>query len=217
MIVDAMQMKITIFCCFFLPFQMKGISGYVTTIAEKCCEMILVNSGVNNLQCDLLFVAVHYYCAHEGRNTKQRVYHDNDLGCERVREVRFREHTPRSTYMQRTTVHLLLARTLQLQHLLGRYCSQRAMVLMLEAFSGDPFDSKMTLWLITRWGWRPRPPPASTKAAWEGLINNLAAETQGGHDLHCFMHKVKSDESCFVVCLSIPNLIRNARSNRREH
>ena len=60
-----------------------------------------------------------------------------------------------------------------------------------------------------------RPPP-STKAALEKWINDLAPETNDGHDPYCFMHTIKEDGSCFVAGFTTPNLIRNARRGQGE-
>ena len=134
----------------------------------------------------------------------------------RVREVGFREHTTRSAYMQGKTLHLPLAMTLKLQDLLAGDCPRWALALMREACPGDPLVSKMTSWWVTNWAQRRKPPPPSTKAALEGRINKLALETHDGNNPYCFLHDVKEDGSCFVACLSTPNLIRNARTSRGE-
>ena len=126
------------------------------------------------------------------------------------------EHATHSAYMQGTALHLPLAITLKLQDLLAGNCLQRALALMREAFPGDPLVSKMTARWVTNWAQRRRPPPPSTKAALEGWINNLALETHGRNDQYCFLHNFKEDGSCFVACLSTPNLIRNARRGHGE-
>ena len=53
------------------------------------------------------------------------------------------------------------------------------------------------------------PPPPSTKAALEKWINDLAPETNDGHDPYCFMHTIKEDGSCFVAgsTIYIPSTI----------
>ena len=104
-----------------------------------------------------------YDCAHEGCETKRCVYHDNQAGCCRVREVGLCEHNTRSAYMQSTALHLPLAMTLKLQDLLGGKCPRRALALMREAFPGDPLVSKMTTRWITNWSRRRVPPSPSTK------------------------------------------------------
>ena len=50
----------------------------------------------------------------------------------------------------------------------------------------------------------------------EGWINNFAPETHDENDPYCFMHDIKKDGSCFVACLSTPNLIRNVQRGRGE-
>ena len=118
--------------------------------------------------------------------------------------------------MQDTALHLPLAMTLKLQDLLAGNCPQRALALMREAFPGDPLVSKMTAWWITNWSQRRMPPPASTKAALEKRINDLAPETNDRHDPYCFMHTIKEDGSCFVAGFTTPNLIRDAQRNGGE-
>ena len=54
--IHPLQMKITIFCCFFRS-PMKGIFGYLMRIAKACCDLVLVNCFAYNLQFYLLFVA----------------------------------------------------------------------------------------------------------------------------------------------------------------
>ena len=157
-----------------------------------------------------------YDCAHQGCETKQWVYHDNDAGCWRVREVGICEHNTRSAYMQDTALLLPLVMTPRLQDLLAGNCPQRAFALMRRAFPGDPLVSKMTAWWITNGSQRRMPPPLSTKAALEKWISDLAPETHDGDDPYCFMHTVKEDGPCFVAGFTTPNLICNVRRGSRR-
>ena len=155
-------------------------------------------------------------CAQQGCGTQRWVYHDDDAGCWRVKEVGICEHNTRSAYMQGTALHLPLAMTLKLQDLLAGNCPQRAQALMREAFPGDALVNKMTARWITNWSQHRMTPPPSTKAALEKWINDLAPETNDGHDPYCFMNTIKEDGSCFVAGFTTPNLIRNARRGRGE-
>ena len=121
------------------------------------------------------------------------------------------EHNTCSAYMQGTALHLPLPMTMMLQDLLAGNCPQRALALMRQPFPCDALVNKMTAWWITNWLQRGMPPPPGTKAALEKWINDLAPETNDGHDPYCFMHTINEDGSCFVAGLITPNLIRNAR------
>ena len=118
--------------------------------------------------------------------------------------------------MQGTALHLPLAMTLKMQDLLAGDYPHRGLAPMREAFPGDPLVSKMTARWITNSSQRRMPPPPSAKAALEKRNNDLAPETNDGHDRYCFMHTIKEDGSCSVAGFTTANLIRNARRGRGE-
>ena len=88
-------------------------------------------------------------CAEQGCGTQRWVYHEQDAGCWRVKELGICEHNTRSAYMQGTALHLPLPMTLKLQDFVAGNCSQRALALMREAFPGDALVNKMTARWIT--------------------------------------------------------------------
>ena len=184
--------------------------------AREAREAVQTSDDEGTLSCAVMLTmserdVSRYECAEQGCGTQRWVYHDHDSGCWRVKEVGICEHNTRSAYMQGTALPLPLPMTLKLQDLLAGNCPQRALALMWEAFRSDALVKKMTAQWITNWSQRRMPAPASTKAALEKWINDLAPETNDGHDPYCFMHTIKEDGSCFFAGLTTPNLIRNAQ------
>ena len=157
-----------------------------------------------------------YACSCEGCDTKRYVRHDQVAGRWTIKQIGLCEHGTNSSYLEGTSLHLPLPMTLKLKDLLQGNCPQRALALMREAFPGGPVVGKMSAKWIANWNARRAPPPPSTKAELEKLINELEKGRIDDDSPYCFKESVADDGSTFLTCLSTPNLIRNARRGRGE-
>ena len=152
-----------------------------------------------------------YECSCEGCDTKQYVRHDQVARRWTIKQIGLCEHGPNSSYLEGTSLHLLLHMTLKLKDLLQGDCPQRALALMREACPGDPLVGKMSAKWIANWNARQAPPPPSTKAELEKWINKWEEERIDDDSPYCFKESIADDGSNFLTCLSTPNLIRSAR------